>query len=588
MAVTPAPVGLYYDESVYAERAVGPRSAGVVSPVGPSGRPVAGRGFLDAYLSHGAADGLVAFVSSAAAGKAAAGYCQSHPVTAFKGRRVEVVEEQAFHARVFPEPPATLIHFPHPPEVRYAWARQHGGPGAFALSGVTQGLASAGGAEAVCALVTAPFEPYDALVCTSRAAAAVVRATAGAYADYLRDRHGGDPGLRVRLEVIPPGVDAERFGPPSPAERAASRQALGVADDEVMVLFLGRLSHHGKAHPYPLFDGVARAARAAGRKVHLVLAGWAVSEAIARAFRDGARVFAPGVRVSLVDGTGPPHRFGAWHAADLFATFADNVQETFGLAVLEAMASGLPVVASDWDGNRDQVVDGETGLLVPSYMVRGATADATSRLVVREVNYDFFLAECNQTVAVDPAAVAVALGRLIADDGLRQRLGAAGRARALERFAWPAVIRAYERLWEGQEEERRAASARGQERRPHPGPACYPAPEHTYAAYPTALLGDDDRVVADEDARERLTWLLGLPLTNYVAERRSADPEVLRSVLAAAASPRTLAELDGVLAGAGVRRVPGRATLAWMLKYGLLRPASDLPGADRGDDRAAT
>ena len=74
------------------------------------------------------------------------------------------------------------------------------------------------------------------------------------------------------------------------------------------------------------------------------------------------------------------------------------------------MASGLPVVASDWDGNRDQVVDGETGFLIPTYMVRGATADATSRLVVREVNYDFFLAECNQAVAVDPAAVAGALG----------------------------------------------------------------------------------------------------------------------------------------------------------------------------------
>ena len=116
-------------------------------------------------------------------------------------------------------------------------------------------------------------------------------------------------------------------------------------------------------------------------------------------------------------------------------------------------------------------------------------------------------------------------------------MGAAGRARVLERFTWPAVIRSYERLWEGQEQERRSAAARRQGGRPHPGPACYPRPEHAYAAYPTALLGDDDRVVAAEDARERLAWMLGTPLTNYMAERRSADPEVLRSVLAAAAAP---------------------------------------------------
>ena len=53
-------------------------------------------------------------------------------------------------------------------------------------------------------------------------------------------------------------------------------------------------------------------------------------------------------------------------AADLFCSPADNLQETFGLSVLEAMASSLPVVASDWNGYRDLVVQhGSTGWLVP-------------------------------------------------------------------------------------------------------------------------------------------------------------------------------------------------------------------------------
>ena len=52
-------------------------------------------------------------------------------------------------------------------------------------------------------------------------------------------------------------------------------------------------------------------------------------------------------------------------AADLFCSPADNLQETFGLSVLEAMASSLPVVASDWNGYRDLVVHGSTGWLVP-------------------------------------------------------------------------------------------------------------------------------------------------------------------------------------------------------------------------------
>jgi glycosyltransferase involved in cell wall biosynthesis len=71
------------------------------------------------------------------------------------------------------------------------------------------------------------------------------------------------------------------------------------------------------------------------------------------------------------------------------------------ISVLEAMAAGLPVVASDVGGVRELVADGTTGLLVP---------------------------------AGDPDALAAALKRLLADPELRRRLGAAGRERAAERF----------------------------------------------------------------------------------------------------------------------------------------------------------
>jgi glycosyltransferase involved in cell wall biosynthesis len=71
------------------------------------------------------------------------------------------------------------------------------------------------------------------------------------------------------------------------------------------------------------------------------------------------------------------------------------------LSILEAMAAGLPVVSSRVGGVPELVVDGETGLLVPPG---------------------------------DPEALAVALGRLVADPGLRRRLGAAGRERTQRCF----------------------------------------------------------------------------------------------------------------------------------------------------------
>ena len=89
------------------------------------------------------------------------------------------------------------------------------------------------------------------------------------------------------------------------------------------------------------------------------------------------------IPVSIVNGMDPELRFGVWQAADVFTSLSDSIQETFGLVILEAMASGLPVVASDWDGYRDLVIDGVTGFLVPTYMVRGATEDATARLLLQ-------------------------------------------------------------------------------------------------------------------------------------------------------------------------------------------------------------
>jgi glycosyltransferase involved in cell wall biosynthesis len=477
---------------------------------------------------------------------------------------------------------------PNPPEPRFAWARQHGGPAAFALSGVTHTTCSVGVAQALCQLVTAPFEPYDALICTSRAVYQTVRAVTDTYAEYLRDRHGGAPGLRLRLETIPLGVDTEKFRPATPQERAAQRKALRVADDEIVALFVGRLSFHAKANPFPMYWGLAQAARMTGKKVHLVLSGWTANEPIRKAFFDGARQFAPNVRLSVIDGTKPELRFAAWHAADLFTSLVDNIQETFGLVIIEAMACGLPVVATEWDGYRDLVVSGESGYVVPTYMVRDATQDTTVKLLMEEVNYDNFLGMCSQAVVVDLAAAAAAYARLIEDAGLRQRMGVAGRQRVQERFAWPVVVRAYEQLWQSQEAERLDhLHHREGLRKTYGGPACYPAPEHSFAGYPTALLSDTDLVVADPDGAEQLEVLGSSTLTNYVPFSRVVNSTVLRAVLDAAAEPCPLAELDGVLSQAQVSHGAGRATIAWMMKYGLLRrtrrPAPD-PSASTSNE----
>lgn len=560
----------YYDESGYVETQQRPAQPRPGEPLGLMGRQVAGKAFLDAYLRHGTADTLRGLTTNSVAARALQHTVRQQATHLGREWAVETfVQSEWFESLSAGEHAGDAVYFPCPPDARFAWAREHRQPHAFALCGVTHTLCSAGAIESLRNLLIAPFHAYDRLICTSRSVVDMVQATVAALADDLARRFGGRPRLEVPCELIPLGVDAQRYRPPAPEQRAAQRRQLGIADDEIAVLFVGRLSHHAKAHPFPMFRSVAAAARQTGQKVHLLLAGWAASPVIRQAFESGAALFAPGVRCTLVDGTSPQHRFSVWHAADVFTSLSDNIQETFGLVILEAMACGLPVVATDWNGYRDLVSAARTGYLVPTLMVRDATRDATLRLLLGEVNYDHFLAECNQTVTVDCHVATQAFVALFSDTTQRQQLGRAGREQVERRFDWRHIVAAYEQLWAQQAEELEHARL-GPAVPAGPTPTAYPPPEVLFAGYPTRWLGDDCRVQAAEDALERLADICRTPLTNYEAERRLGEP-LARELLAAARQGCSLAALDNLASLHGATRVRGRATIAWLLKYDLLR-----------------
>lgn len=571
MGNEPYRIALYYDDSAYHETLSRPAQQRAGSPAGLMGRQVAGKEFLDAYLSHGEFQELVALAPIPASADYLAEVIKRHPSKANRSRPVRVFYRSAFHQTFLPHPPVGGIYFPCPPDPAFAWARQSGSPHGFSLSGVTHTLCTARAVETLRGMLTAPYEEYDRLICTSQSVARMVQNVWDAYAEYLKDRLGGSPKARIQIATIPLGVNVEKYRPATEEERHRERERLGIADDEIAVLFVGRLSHHAKAHPFPMYRGLAEASARTGQKVHLLMVGWAASAPVMKAFEDGARAFAPNVRVSFPDGLEHQNRSGVWHAADIFLSLSDNIQETFGLVIVEAMASGLPVVASDWNGYRDLVVPGETGFLVPTVSVQDSMQDLTSRLLLEELKYDHFLARSSQAVAVDVEATAKAFIPLFQDTQLRKRMGAAGRQRAEDFFSWKHIIKAYESLWQEQEQSRQEQKQRPAKSFPWKGPAAYPAPEWTFAGYPTLWLEESDLVEATSDAKERLATLLRMPLTNHVADSRSQDLALLSELLTRAANPCPLGKLESLLESQNVMGQFAKATLGWLLKYDLLR-----------------
>jgi len=207
---------------------------------------------------------------------------------------------------------------------------------------------------------------------------------------FERARIGGG------FEIVPNGVETDRFAGAEPAE----------LPEGTRLLFVGRLDSR-KGFPVAV-RAFGTLAGPDGRDVRLVVVGDgpernAVDE-LPGAIR--SRVTMLG---TLANEELPPVAAGC----DLFLGPATG-GESFGVVLIEAMAAGLPVVASDTPGYDEVVRDGVDGLLVPPS---------------------------------DPEALAVAAGRVLDDPQLAARLAAAGRDRA-RTFDWSVVVPRVEALYD--------------------------------------------------------------------------------------------------------------------------------------------
>jgi glycosyltransferase involved in cell wall biosynthesis len=188
------------------------------------------------------------------------------------------------------------------------------------------------------------------------------------------------------------GVDASRFRPATPEERRAARAALGLPPDAPVVGFVGRLARD---------KGVVElwrswlALREEIPALRFILVGPPeqgdpLPPEIARAIAADSRVVSTGFELDTP-------RF--YRAMDVVAL--PTYREGFPVVPLEAAAMGLPVVATLVTGCVDAVVNGTTGTLVPHR---------------------------------DIGALTAALRRYLSDPSLRERHGAAARARAVREF----------------------------------------------------------------------------------------------------------------------------------------------------------
>ena len=123
------------------------------------------------------------------------------------------------------------------------------------------------------------------------------------------------------------------------------------------------------------------------------------------------------------------------------------IEELLGNTVLEAMASGLPAIVSDWDGMRDLVEKDATGALIPTWWM--PCCERQEALSPVEPLLTGYLLQA-QSVWVDTNLLTAELKAMLASRELREWMGQAGRARAERCFAWPVILNRWHTLWREQ------------------------------------------------------------------------------------------------------------------------------------------
>ena len=452
-------------------------------PDQPFGKDVANRGLFTALAGHGGFE-QISFCTAEPPPLAS---LQQHFGAAPGAARLSVASLMQTDAAV--QAGTLLRGQPYLSEL--AWERGHRhGHQAYSLVGMIHTLAPPKVRELIGEVLLAPVQPWDALICTSPA----VRQCLEGLLDRWQATSASvsvEPAPQPQLPLLPLGVDqAALLAQRRSASRDFLRRHLRLAEHDVLVLWLGRLSFFEKAYPQGMFIALQKAAQRCGRRLHFVMAGWFPGgETDHSCYQEAAQCHAPDVPVHFLDGKNPEVVRCCWAAADLFLSLVDNPQETFGLAPVERwrrVAGGrerlgrLPLHRERWGGG----LPGAT--LAPSHARQG------EELALQHdhglLSYQDYVGAVAQHVAVDTEAAAVAIARLAEDPALRQRMAEAGRQTVRQRFDWPVVARLHHQLYAELAERRCAGQGHSGLEAQHPLRA---DPFRDFAPFATACLGPE-------------------------------------------------------------------------------------------------
>ncbi|MDP0561960.1 MAG: DUF4135 domain-containing protein [Candidatus Endonucleobacter sp. (ex Gigantidas childressi)] len=287
-------------------------------------------------------------------------------------------------------------------------------------------------------LVLSPLTKSDAVLCSTQAQKEVMEKLLKLAEERLTAQTGASVCYPGQLRMLPLGIegDAKKL-----LSKSQAREQLGYQPEPCVLLCVSRFSPTDKMDLHPLLlvaNDLLEERHVTNFLLVLAGNGDAGGEYIQSLLRQAYELNLEGlIRFELTIDDERKHLL--YQAADIFISLADNVQESFGLAPLEAMNYSLPVILSEWNGYRELINHGHSGFLIKTL---STDHDHLSRpLTIVEPEHSLLIEA--QGTAIDLQSVTNTIEQLVNDEGLRLTIGETAKKRVLELFHWPNLIKQY-------------------------------------------------------------------------------------------------------------------------------------------------
>ena len=463
------------------------------------------------------------------------------------------------------------IFFPGPGIAELSKQRSYHGDDRYSLVGITHTTASIRVMNAISSLPFSHVMPWDAIICTSDCVLDTVNKIIDHRIDNLSNKFSIGKPVLPQLPVIPLGLDKDDFNY-SEEFKKQSRADLGINKSDIVLVYVGRLSFHAKAHHLPMYLALEKCSKdlSKDQNIHIIQTGWFANDFVKESFIKEGKEICPSVKFHFLDGKNQDNKHKTLSAGDIFISLSDNIQETFGLTPLEGMASGLPVLVSDWNGYRSTVRDNIDGFRVKTYSLgEGLGTDIAYRHMMDFINYDNYIGMSVQRVAIDISDCIKKLSILIKDKDKRLKFGNEGKRRVKEVFDWPIILKQYRELSDELDQIRITESKNFKEFCSPSLPSDNLDPFYIFSSYPSAVLNKNDIFYRTHDINTvPIKKLLDYDSVNYASYYIPKEEDLI--LVYSSFKKDNGLSLDKILNMTNLDDNIASKALIWLLKYGYI------------------